>query len=187
MLSDLSSRFDAYKLKLNQEKTRLIRFGKRWKGPGGTKSGTFDFLGFTHIAGKDRQGRYLVQRKTSRKRFCRSAKAIREWCCKNRHQPVRSQWQELCLKLQGHYEYYGVRGNYKALSRLRQKVWKGWLQALKRRSQKVNRSRLHRLITCIFKLPFPRITHSEGWLPVNPGYLLGRAGCGNSARPVLRG
>ena len=37
----------------------------------------------------------------------------------------------------------------------------------------------------VFKLPRPRITHSEGWLPGNPGYLLGRAGCGNAARPDL--
>lgn len=185
LLSDLSARFEAYKLKLNRKKTRLIRFGRKRGGPGGPKSGTFDFLGFTHIAGKDRQGRYLVQRKTSRKRFCRGINALKGWCSDNRHQPINSQWRALCLKLQGHYEYYGVRGNYNALSRFRQKVWSNWLHALKRRSQKVRRSRLHRLTTNVFKLPSPRITHSEGWLQVNPGYLLGRAGCGNSARPVL--
>ncbi len=117
LLTDLVVRFDAYKLKLNQEKTRLIRFGNG--GSGGPKSGTFDFLGFTHIAGKDRKGRYLVQRKTSRKRLCRSVNAIKQWCSKYRHKPLKWQWGKLYTKLVGHYEYYGVRGNYKAISRYR--------------------------------------------------------------------
>ena len=183
--SALEKRLKAYKLKLNLKKTKQIRFGSKWGGPGGSKSGTFDFLGFTHIAGKDRTGRYLVKRKTSRKRFIRSVSTAKEWCRRHLHEPVGWQCRELSLKLNGHYEYYGVRGNYRALSKLRQKVWENWLRALKRRSQKINRGKLHRLTTKIFKLPPPRITHSEGWLRVNPGYLLGRAGCGNAARPVL--
>jgi len=185
LLSDLTDRFEAYKLKLNQGKTRLIRFGRGNSGSVGSKPGTFDFLGFTHIAGKDRKGRYLVKRKTSRQRFSRSIKAIKQWCDKNRHKAVGFQWRALYLKLKGHYEYYGIRGNYRALARFKHRVWRNWLQALKRRSQKVRRRRLYRLTTSMFKLPQPRITHSECWLPVNPGNLLGRAGCGNTARPAL--
>jgi hypothetical protein len=33
--------------------------------------------------------------------------------------------------------------------------------------------------------PQPRITHPDNWRPVDPGYLLGRSGCGKSARPAL--
>ncbi|WP_319548601.1 hypothetical protein [Desulfogranum marinum] len=185
LLKALTERFVRYKLTLNREKTHLVRFGRQSGGPGGRKSETFDFLGFTHIAGKDRSGRYLAQRKTSRKSFRRSIKAIYEWCKVNRHQPLSLQYKELSLKLSGHYEYYGIRGNYDALSRFRQRVWKLWRLALMRRSQKVNHKRLYTLTVETFKLPLPRITHSEGWLRVNPGYLLGRAGCGNAARPVL--
>ncbi len=89
------------------------------------------------------------------------------------------------MKLLGHYNYYGVRGNFESLRRFRQGVWKHWMSALLRRSQKANRQRIYMLINEIFVLPSARITHSEGWLSLDPGYLLGRAGCGNAARPDL--
>ncbi len=95
------------------------------------------------------------------------------------------QWQTLSIKLKGHYNYYGVRGNFDALKRFRHGVWKHWISALRRRSQKSNFSRLCKLLRDLFPLPKPAITHPENWLAVNPGYLLGRAGCGNSARPDL--
>ncbi|MBN1292995.1 MAG: group II intron reverse transcriptase/maturase [Candidatus Latescibacteria bacterium] len=186
LLEALEKRLDEHGLTLNREKTRLVRFGRRWDdGNGNPRPETFDFLGFTHISGKDRQGRYLIKRKTARKRFSRSLKSIAEWCTNNRHLPVSVQWKQLRLKLSGHYNYYGVRGNFKALARFRHEVWKLWFNALKRRSQKVNKNHLYNLISSVFVLPTPKITHPEGWLDLNPGYLLGRAGCGNSARPVL--
>jgi hypothetical protein len=51
--------------------------------------------------------------------------------------------------------------------------------------RKVNKYRIHRLVTEVFILPSSKITHSEGWLGLNPGYLLGRVGWGNAPRPVL--
>jgi group II intron reverse transcriptase/maturase len=185
LLGILDEHLNRYKLTLNRDKTRLIRFGRKWGGKGGPKSGTFDFLGFTHIAGKDRRGRYLVRRKTASKRLQRSVKAIGQWCRKHRHQPLRWQWRELDRKLRGHYEYYGIRGNFEALARFRHLIRRAWLSALRRRGQKVNIKRLSYLLSDVFPLPTPRITHFEGWLKINPGYLLGRAGCGNAARPVL--
>lgn len=178
MLEELDRRLKSFGLSLNREKTRLIRFGRQ----GGD---TFDFLGFTHIAGRDRQGRYLVKRKTARTRLKRSLKVAHQWCVKHRHRPVQEQHRELSRKLMGHYNYYGIRGNFKSLQRFFYRVWKMWIQALMRRGQKVNWPRLKRLLAEVFVLPRPKITHSEGWLSVNPGDLLGRAGCGNAARPVL--
>jgi retron-type reverse transcriptase len=173
-----------YGLSMNEAKTRLIRFGRRWPSKG-EKSETFDFLGLTHIAGKDRQGRYLVIRKTMRKRIHRSLKFIVEWCSRHRHAPVRWQWVELNRKLIGHYNYYGVRGNFAALARFRGRLRQIWFNALMRRSQKSKKAKIHHLVDEIFVLAKPRITHSEGWLMLKPGYLAGRAGCGNAARPVL--
>jgi hypothetical protein len=178
MLEELGQRLESYGLSLNREKTRLIRFGRQ----GGE---TFDFLGFTHIAGRDRQGRYLVIRKTARKRLNRSLKAVHRWCKKHRHRPMREQYEELSRKLIGHYNYYGIRGNYESLLRFFFRVWRAWGQALSKRGQKVHWVRIKRLLGEVFVLPRPKITHTEGWLRVNPGYLLGRAGCGNAARPVL--
>ena len=185
LIEVLDEQLSRYKLTLNRDKTHLVRFGPGWDGRGGPGSGSFDFLGFTHISGRDRRGRYLVKRKTSRKRFRRAVKAMSGWCRKNRHRPLEWQWRELKRKMAGHYEYYGIRGNYEALARYRQVVWKAWFHSLRRRSQKTNLKRLYRLTSDVFTLPNPKITHSEGWLLVNPGYLLGRAGCGNAARPVL--
>lgn len=178
MLEGLDRRLQSYGLSLNREKTRLIRFGRQ----GGE---TFDFLGFTHIAGRDRQGRYLVKRKTARKRLNRSLKAIHQWCRTHRHRPMREQYEELSRKLIGHYNYYGIRGNFKALQQFFYRVWLSWAQALSRRGQKVHWPRIKRLLGEVFVLPRPKITHTEGWLCVNPGNLLGRAGCGNAARPDL--
>jgi RNA-directed DNA polymerase len=185
LLELLDERLRRHGLTLNRDNTRLIRFGRRWNRQGGSRSETFDFLGFTHIVGTDRQGHYLVRRKTSRKRLNRSLKAISEWCNKNRHASLRWQWEELSLKLRGHYNYYGVRGNFESLKRFWYGTWKHWRRALLHRSEKVNKYRLHRLVTEVFVLPKPKIMHSEGWLCLNPGYLLGRAGCGNAPRPVL--
>ncbi len=102
LLAALKERLKAYGLELNDEKTRIIRFGRNWQDKSDTPSETFEFLGFTHIAGKDRQGRYLVRRKTSRKRLQRSLKGISQWCRRYRHTPVKWQWEELKKKLHGH-------------------------------------------------------------------------------------
>ena len=180
----LESSLADYGLALNQAKTRLIRFGRHWPDRG-IKPETFDFLGFTHIVGTDRKGRYLVLRKTARKRFRRHLFKATAWLRKHRHRPLDWQWRKLCKHLLGYYQYYGIRGNYRALARYRWRLWRLWYQSLSRRSQKSNGHRLTHLLTEVFPLPKARITHSEGWMNVTPGDLLGRAGCGNAARPVL--
>ncbi len=182
--AELEASLADYGLSLNEGKTRLLRFGRAWPKRG-HRSESFDFLGFTHLAGRDRQGRYLVIRKTQAKRLRRSLKAIGQWCKGHRHAPLAWQCAELSRKLRGHYGYYGIRGNYAALARFRHRARQLWYQALRRRSQRVNRSRLARLLTERFVLPQPHLTHPDNWLAVTPGYLLGRAGCGNAARPVL--
>jgi hypothetical protein len=173
----------AYGLVFNEAKTQLIRFGRHWQRRG-QKPESFDFLGFTHIAGKDRRGRYLARRKTAAKRFRRTVTKLAQWCRIYRHKPLHWQCDELGQKLHGHYAYFGIRGNYDALARLRTRVWYLWRAALRRRSQNSDIGRLTRLLQKRFVLPTPRIAHPETWLPVSPGYLLGRAGCGNAARPV---
>lgn len=185
LLEALDERLKEYGLELNREKTRMLRFGRYWQKPGVSKSETFDYLGFTHIAGRDRQGRYLVKRKTSRKRLNKSLKAVNQWCKRYRHTPVSWQCKELRKKLIGHNNYYGVRGNFDSLKNFRHGVLKVWKNSLMRRSQKVNRDRIYNLVNQLFPLPNPRITHPEGWFSIDPGYLLGRAGCGNAARPDL--
>ncbi|MBV8212650.1 MAG: hypothetical protein JOZ08_05420 [Verrucomicrobia bacterium] len=63
----LPRRFEKYGLKINLEKTRVVRFtrpGSR-KHQGKAKAETFDFLGFTHYWGRSRKGQWFVMHKTA--------------------------------------------------------------------------------------------------------------------------
>jgi len=134
----LPKRFARFGLKINEEKTRLVRFGRPPRGGGaggGGKPETFDFLGFTHYWGKSRRGNYVVQKQTAKSRFRRTLRSIREWGWKNRHLPMKEQQRMLNLKLRGHDAYYGVTGNYRMLEKLRLEVAKLWRKWLGRRNR----------------------------------------------------
>jgi hypothetical protein len=72
-LADLRERFAQFSLVLHPEKTRLIEFGRfaaeRRGRRGLGKPETFDFLGFTHICAKTRNGRFTLKRVTIKKRM----------------------------------------------------------------------------------------------------------------------
>jgi hypothetical protein len=102
-------------LKLHPDKTRLIEFGRPWSNEQGRKRGTFDFLGFTFHWGKTLKGYWAIKKKTARKRLSRFMKQLWRWCKANRHEPIGDQHLMLISKLRGFYQYFGVRGNYKAL------------------------------------------------------------------------
>jgi RNA-directed DNA polymerase len=132
----IARRFARFGLKINTEKTRLVRFGRPPRGGArADKPETFDFLGFTHNWGKSRRGNYVVQKQTAKSRFRRALRSIREWGWKHRHLPVKEQQHQLNQKLRGHDAYYGVTGNYCMLSKLRWQVTKSWRQWLGRRNR----------------------------------------------------
>ena len=64
-LAALKARLEKFSLALHPDKTRLIAFGRfaadQRARAGLGKPETFDFLGFTFISGKTRQGKFLVQ------------------------------------------------------------------------------------------------------------------------------
>lgn len=135
----LQNRFEKFKLKLHPKKTKIVRFGKKWvaeRKRGGDKPGTFNFLGFTHISGSDRKGRYLVKRKTMKKRLRRAIKKSYQECRIKMHAPICEQHKRLTMILTGHYNYYGLRGNFDQLKQFYYAVWKMWYRSLNRRSQK---------------------------------------------------
>ena len=162
----LFRRFEKYGLKLHPEKTRLVPFGRPRGQSGdtggeGTPPGTFDFLGFTHYWGQARKGGWVIRRRTSPRRFTRSLKAISQWCRKNLHEPMRVQVEALGRKLKGHFGYYGLTGNYRALARYRREVLGIWRQWLARRGdpQGMPWVRLTRLLQ-FYYLPEARVVHS---------------------------
>jgi RNA-directed DNA polymerase len=163
----LPNRFGKYGLSIHPDKTRLVPFQRPPKrgGQGEPASkdrpGTFDFLGFTHHWGESRKGSKVVKRRTAASRIRRFAQAIAEWCRRNRHRPIKVQHQTLKQKLQGHYAYYGLTGNYALLSVARRLVVEAWRKWLDRRSWKghFRWSDLGRLLERL-PLPAPRVVHS---------------------------
>lgn len=138
-LAVLPKRFAKYGLTLHPEKTRLVEFRKPPPSPpgeGGGKGGaeSFDLLGFTHHWGLSRWGNWVVKRTTASDRFSRALKRVTEWCRQHRHDPVKEQWTTLGRKLKGHFEYYGIAGNSRALSDFRYWVQCAWIKWLSRRS-----------------------------------------------------
>ena len=131
----LPKRFGRYGLELNKEKTRLLQF-KPPKDKEGPKPDSFDFLGFNHHWGLSRNGRWVVKRKTAKDRFSRSLIRIAKWMKIHRHFTMCWQHRMLCMKLKGHYGYYGITGNSQALSRFRHEVTRLWHKWLNRRSQR---------------------------------------------------
>jgi group II intron reverse transcriptase/maturase len=158
VMTVLVKRFAKYGLTVHPEKTKLIDFRK----PGnGRHPGSFDLLGFTHFWGRSRNGWWVVQRKTSRSRFGRALQRVAEWCRKNRHLPVREQHEVLVKKMDGHYNYFGITGNSRALGRFLHEVTRVWRMWLDRRSRRghMNWERF-KLLSSRYPLPIPRIVHS---------------------------
>ena len=158
VLAVLAKRLEKYGLQLHEGKTRLVDLRPPDPGVGG---GTFNFLGFTHHWAKSRKGRWYVQRETMSQRMTRAVKSIGVWCRRCRTIPVADQWKKLCQKVNGHYAYYGITGNAKALSDYRRHVQERWHYWLNRRSRKRDMpwDRFNRLLAR-YPLPAPRVIHS---------------------------
>jgi RNA-directed DNA polymerase len=161
----LRERFAKFDLELHPHKTRVISFGRyervnaqRQK----RKANTFDFLGFTHFCATSRKGRFIVGRKTSRKKFRKKCKNLKDWLKGIRNfLPTKEWWPILAAKLRGHYQYYGVSGNMPSLRRYYSLALRLALKWLNRRSQRksFNWKRFGAYLKH-YPLPEPRITHN---------------------------
>ena len=160
----LPERFGKFGLTVHPEKTRLVPFNRPRKEDlkPDEECGTFDFLGFTHYWGRSIKGNWVVKRKTISKRLSSKIQGIGKWCRDNRHLPIRDQHKTLCVKLQGHYQYYGINGNSKCLSAFRHAVKRLWHKWLNRRTRKGKRNwDSFDYFLKHFPLPTPKIMHSN--------------------------
>ena len=140
----LAERLKKFNLEVEESKSKIIRFGRN----AGEQKGTYDFLGFTFISGKSRKGKYTTIRRTSKKKMSAKLQAMNQWIKENRHMPVKELITKLNQKLRGHYQYYGIKGNYVKLAIYwqytinRLKVWLG------KRSQKAKMTweKFHRIL-----------------------------------------
>src|SRR3954449_6600884 len=162
LLAELKDRLAQFGLSLHEGKTRLIEFGRfateRRAAAGQRRPETFDFLGFTHYCGRTRSGRFVVKRKTQAKRMVRKLKAVRQDLLHRMHAPVREQHRWLGQVLRGHYRYYGVIFNYRALRVFKDCVVRLWRKVLGKRSQKGRVSwASYKSILTAFPLPEPAL------------------------------
>ncbi|ETR67575.1 MAG: RNA-directed DNA polymerase [Candidatus Magnetoglobus multicellularis str. Araruama] len=132
----LPKRFEKYGLEIHPDKTKMVMFGRPPRAAKKSGKGTFDFLGFTHYWSKSHKGFWVIKRKTRKKSAKRGRQEIWKWIRENMHKPLEYLSIKLKQKLQGYYNYYGVRCNSKDLRRLYRFTVKALKYWLNRRSDK---------------------------------------------------
>jgi len=140
-LAELQERVRKFGLELHPKKTRLIEFGrfaaerreKRREG----KPETFNFLGFTHICGKNHKtGYFQVIRKTIGKRMAAKLKKIRQELRERLHESTKDIAEWLQTVVRGYFQYHAVPRNEERLKAFRHEVLRMWWWQLRRRSQR---------------------------------------------------
>lgn len=135
----LKHRMKHFGLELEEDKSRLIEFGRnagRQREKDGKKPETFTFLGFTHYCSQSRNGKFRVKRKTSRKKFAKKCKEVHRKIAEMRTLPLSRIIKKLNEILVGYYHYYGITDNYKGITDFCFRVRKSLYYWLNRRSQK---------------------------------------------------
>jgi len=156
-------RFAKFGLELAEEKTRRILFGRfadlTCQRHGLGRPETFEFLGFKHVCGVDRNGRFALIRIPSAKSCRKFLARTREWIFQHRHWRKWEQQEHLTKMLRGFYQYFGLHHCERKLNGVRQHVQRQWICALNRRGQR-RRTNWTRLKACPwFQLPFARNLH----------------------------
>jgi hypothetical protein len=160
-LAELRERFARFGLELHPEKTRLLGFGpfaaesRRRAGKG--KPGTFNFLGFTRICEKERNGRCTVLRQTIRTRPQAKLSEAKAELRRRMHAPIPVVGAWVRTVVEEHLRYSGVPMNRPAAFRLQ--VGRLWYRTLRRRRQR-RRLTWERMRRLIWRwLPPARVTH----------------------------
>jgi len=135
----LEKRLSKFSLKLEPDKTRLVEFGRfssRHAKEKGRKMETIYFLGFTHYCTRNRKGNFMVGRITEKSRLRRSIHKITEKMKEIRHWIIKDQIYKINEMLRGHYNYYGMGGNFGSLQKIYHRTEKFWWKMLCSRSWK---------------------------------------------------
>jgi RNA-directed DNA polymerase len=156
-VADMRQRMEKFALSLHPEKTRLLEFGRyaaeRRARRGLSKPETFNFLGFTHICGRSRQGVFQLRRQTRRDRM----RAIKEELRRRMHEPIPLQGKWLRQVVRGYFAYHAVPTNSRAMNTFRHYVTDLWRRALQQRYAKSHRI----LANCRAVKDFRRFRNSQ--------------------------
>jgi group II intron reverse transcriptase/maturase len=163
-LEELRERFSKFGLKVSEDKTKVVEFGRKTWGQSkdtGRKPRTFNFLGFTHYCATSRRGKFIVGHKTSKKSLAYKLREIKEWLKKVRSMiSLREWWPVLKAKLIGHYSYFGISGNIRCLRQFYEQVIAMVFKWINRRSQKRSMNwRRYKQYLGWYPLPRPKIYH----------------------------
>jgi RNA-directed DNA polymerase len=125
-------------LALEPTKTKLVEFGRFAQRHAGKRSRkrpeTFYFLGLTLYCTRNRKGNFKVGMRTEKSRLRRSLLSLQELLRQIRHYRIGDQVSEINAVLRGHYAYYGVAGNIRALFKVYRAVERYWHRMLRSRS-----------------------------------------------------
>lgn len=163
---DVRERFAQFGLTLAEDKTRILEFGRfareHARTRGKNKPQTFNFLGFTHYCGRTRDGRFAHKVSTDRKKYTASLRRQKEWLRSVRNRlKLKGIWALLTLKVQGHYQYYGVSGNFDGIKSYYRETERQAFKWLNRRSQKATWNwDSFRMYLTRHPLPLPKLTYA---------------------------
>ena len=155
-LAMLKERLGKFGLELAEDKTKIIAFGRFQR----QSKETFDFLGFTHINGVTRKGKYKLVHVTSSKKLKAKMQAAKLWLKANMHMKPQDIIKKLNVKLNGHYRYYGISDNSQRMDKFRRYCQRGLYRVLNRRSQgKLTWEKFNKILE-YNPIVRPRIYHS---------------------------
>ena len=109
--SNCDGRLEKFGLQVAPEKTHLLRFSRFHPG----LRRRFAFLSFEFYWKPDRRGDLRVMKRTERGRLQQAKRRMKNWIRAERHRPGRQFIIGLNRKLVGHYNYFGIRSNEKAI------------------------------------------------------------------------
>jgi hypothetical protein len=151
----LPDRLAKFELEVAPEKTRILRFSRFYP----SRKRRFTFLGFEFSWETDRGGVARVKRRTARKKLQGACRRIKEWIRENRHLPGQEFFRRLNVRLCGHYNYYGVRGNSESLYRFFKWAMEcafKWLNRRGGKRKRINRRRFYEILELV-NIARPRI------------------------------
>lgn len=132
ILRSMIKRLERFGLEVAAEKTRILPFDRRC----GTKE-TFDFLGFTFFIARAKTETFnRLGVRTNTKKLKAKREAVKQWLRERVNKPPHETLQTLNRKLQGHYNYYGVNGNFKFIAKFYRYAKYRTYWMLRRRSQR---------------------------------------------------
>ena len=169
----LKERLGKFNLEVAEEKTKTINLNKEEDDENNSDddktNNSFDFLGFTHYVGLDRNGRKRIKRKTSKQKYKNSLLKVKGWVKANRHMPTKDFMKRIKIKLQGYCNYYCITDNHHAVSNYIDEVKRILYKWLNRRSQRksFNWSKFNLFLN---KYPLPRARNLVNIFEIGKGH-----------------